>query len=387
VLFPNAKAIHPDLSELSSTYPAFKYIFLIVGHWSYSLFYIMSELWGSVMLSLMFWQLANQICTVQEAKKFYALFGFIGQIGLIGSGVMLGVFNGISEGSWNITLNYVTVSVLIAGIGLSLVLQLLGSEIGFETINALAAKKKNKVKLGFIQSIQFIAASKHIRSIALLVLCYGVSINLVEGLWKKQLQIHFPNKGDIATYMGQVQIWTGWATVVAMLLGSYSLRFFKWSSVAIVSPLMILATGAIFFIFVIFSQVYTSANVFSIDPSNLIFFAVMVGALQNILSKAFKYSFFDPTKEIAYIPLDEESKVKGKAAVDVIGGRLGKSGGAVVQQFILTMATAFAGVGSEVASEVSLITISPYMFGVFMFVMVIWIYAVTSLSRLLKGKI
>ena len=65
--------------------------------------------------------------------------------------------------------------------------------------------------------------------------------------------------------------------------------------------------------------------------------AVYIGTALILLSRSFKYEMFDATTQMAYIPLDEDSKVKGKAAIDVLGSRLGKSGASLIQQGLILL--------------------------------------------------
>ena len=47
----------------------------VIEHWTFSLFFCIAELWGSVVISVLFWTLANDVCTVADAKVIYPLMG------------------------------------------------------------------------------------------------------------------------------------------------------------------------------------------------------------------------------------------------------------------------------------------------------------------------
>jgi len=198
-------------------------------------------------------------------------------------------------------------------------------------------KKKEKPKMGIFESIAYLAKSPYMLCLATLVMAYGVSINLVEVTWKSQLKLQYPDKNDYQAFMGIFSTVTGAVTIFMLFfLSGNLLRWKGWGFTALVTPIVLLITGLSFFSFIIFRD--NLAGSIAMIGTSPLFLAVILGAGQNVLSKSSKYSLFDPTKEMAYIPLDQEQKVKGKAAIDVVGARLGKSGGSLIQLgLILTL--------------------------------------------------
>ena len=92
-----------------------------------------------------------------------------------------------------------------------------------------------------------------------------------------------------------------------MLLNIVIFHKYGWGVVATITPTMLLATRVAFFGLILCSEPLTPLlGKFGMTP---LLAAVYIGALQNIFSKSAKYSLFDPCKEMAYIPLDEDTKV------------------------------------------------------------------------------
>lgn len=378
ILFPNYQSFHlnPDrVGELVSYYPNYRWIIMLLSNWSFSLFYIIAELWPNAVFALLFWQFVNRVTNIEESKRFYPLFALLGQTGLIICGKFLENLKIINEfiasKLTNVDIHSLTIQIVLSVV---IILGLMSLAIFWFLNNVIFTKqvvkfKAKKSAMGLTQSIKMICSSRYIMLIAVMLIAYGIAINLVEGPWKAEVAKTYKNPTEFAIFVGSYLSYTGMFTIFFTILGSNIVRHIGWLAAAIITPLIVLLTGLGFFSILNFN-LSVFAAVSSIILTDPILMAINIGAMQNVLSKSTKYTLFDSTKEMAYVPLDDELKTKGKAAVDVIGVKLGKSISAFLQVIIFS-----------IIPSANYQSISVYLMIVFTIVCAVWLIATLELNK------
>lgn len=384
-LYPLRDILHPHetADKLQAMLPqGFQGLISIFRNWSYTLFYVMSELWGTAIMAVLFWGFTNEITSVGEAKRYYGILSVGANIAAIFSGHIT-IFLSVQAfdlsaifGSdrWGQSLGLVTSVVVVSGLLTMGIFRWYNKRVINRDAALLQMQKdhtenKKTMKLGMRKNFAYLAKSKYLICIAIIVVGFNVAINMVEIVWKDQIKELYPSPNDFNAYMGKVLIAIGWvSTFVGLFLCSNLIRRLGWTFSALITPVALLATGIFFFGFILFKNDPTLMGWTAAIGLTPLALGVLFGTIQNVMSRACKYTLFDATKEIAFIPLNPESKLKGKAAIDGVGSRLGKSGGSIVHGGLLMM------FGSVSLS-------APYVGLILLAVVLGWIGATKSLGR------
>ncbi len=378
VLYPLQDVLHPHAfaDNLQAKLPGgFGGMVAMIRNWSFTLFYVVSELWGTMVMTVLFWGFANQVTNVSDAKRFYAIYGLGANVASIFAGwASVSLSSGwiakqLSNTSdpWGVSLMLITTVLVVVGVG-AMVLYRWYCQSVIDPEQAREGRVKPKIKLGLRKSFAYLAKSPYLICIAVIVLAYNISLNMIEVVWKDQLKNLCPNPADYNAYMGRVVSMMGiLSTFMAVFITGASMRKRGWTFSALITPVIMCVTGIAFFSFLLFqnSGWGALAGLVGMTPLAL---GVFLGALQNCFARASKYTVFDATKELAFIPLSQESKLKGKSAIDGVGSRIGKSGGSILHQGFLM---AFG--------SISLST--PYIAVLLFAVVGGWIVAVRSLGH------
>ncbi len=384
-LFPNSQELHLEKAGdwLSSVLPkGFQGCIALVRNWTFTSFYVISELWAVMVLAVLYWGFANDTTQVNEAKRTYGILNIGSNIAPIMGGtlaltfsnsVSLPFLNSITD-HWNHTICQLIILITLLGIGAMAVYYWINRRVVPEQKTLVVQNEEptapKKPRLSMRESIKYILRSPYLVPLAIIVLGYNISINFTDVLWKEQLKRFFTDPNEMLEHMNKITVGIGILATMGGVLFSLMVTRLGWTFTAMITPFVMtmMAIGFFTFMFCGDALMALSSTLFGLTPFAM---TVYCGSLQNCLSKASKYSVFDATKELAFLPLSEESKLKGKAAIDGLGSGIGKSGSSLTYQgFIILL-------GSVALS-------TPYIAVILFAILLAWIFCVVSLGKQFK---
>jgi ATP:ADP antiporter, AAA family len=381
-LYPNSQELHLTKlgNWLSSVLPqGFQGMIALIRNWTFTTFYVISELWAVITLAILFWGFTNDCTQVGEAKRTYGILNIGSNVAPIIGG-MLALFFSQSVSlpflshmtdSWSHTICQLIILVSLLGISsMGMFFWINRSFVKQEKDSSNESVEEKKPRLSLRESIRYIFKSPYLVPLAVIFLCYNISINFTDVLWKEQLKKFFTDPNEMLEHMNKITVGIGILATLGGVFFSFMVTRLGWTFTAIITPVIMTTLGLGFFTFLFCGNALmaVSSSLFGLTPFAM---TVYCGSIQNCLSKASKYSLFDATKELAFLPLSPESKLKGKAAIDGLGSALGKSGSSLTYQGFIIM------LGSVSLS-------APYIAGVLFFVFLAWTYCVVSLGGQFK---
>ena len=318
-----------------------------------TILFAIADIWGTISISVLVFGFVNDITPPNAAKRYYVAIGILSQLGPIISGSFVSGLMSKSTGTGNkemfiksyqlITIVSVLIMYLMLIIYFIVRYKLMKMESFHISEKKMAeiTKIEKKEMSSIWETLKFALTHKYILSLSGILLGYN-SINAIfEHTLKDILHLYFTGcQSGYAQYRALLTALTAFLTFFAMIFGGHNLlRIIGWKFTALMCPIVLFFGTLIFYIYGVNNQQY----IYDIDDLQPFqpqlpqcFIILVLGAIICIFEKSLKYSTSDPTKEIAYLYLNNEEKYKGKIAVELLGAKSGKVIGAFFNIFLLS---------------------------------------------------
>lgn len=186
LIYPNRDAIQPSLSYIQSHFQispsssgASSIFAKLFANWTSAMFYVVAEVYSSVSVGILFWQYANDVVSVSQAKRFYPLFAQMSGLAPILAGQYVVRYASRAK-DFEESLHRLTRLVTLSGVLICSFYKWSNDYIeksamlnGVQDGYGAKVQKKKKAKMSMVESARFLASSEYLRLIAVLVVGYG----------------------------------------------------------------------------------------------------------------------------------------------------------------------------------------------------------------------
>lgn len=390
-LFSDSKMVFRQIESFAA-------IMVTFTCWTSTLHFVMSEIWGSAVLCLLFMSFANDVCPFKQFIRFIPLFYISSNVALIFSFGTIKVFE-YCDGF----LSYQAKEWFLSGMFLFLgaiaaFIFLLGLIFKNKALDAPlfvveSEKKKKKTKVPFMEGVKLMFRSRLVLAICFMTLSYNVGTNMVETNYKTALQT-FSKKSNFSTaqiagFLAYQQVIVG--SVVAILLCTPFARLIQicgWTTMGMVSPIS--ASIGFFAVFSFaafntsldgknFSILNAMASSHTFKPeflTSLLFYEVVLGLITASCFKITKYAAFDIAKETLSMKINKKYRARFKGIYDGVCGKFGKAGGSLLSWICNAIKNS-----NDIRDSSAIYLILS------LFIIIIWISVVLYLGRLYRDSV
>lgn len=342
IFLPHSQSFHittETTKNLLTKYPGFSGLIYMYAHWATSLFMMLVDIWSNFVVGVLFWQFMNDHHGSHHARITYPLLGLSLAV-FTSLSLAFSAFMNHAATSYNSYAQYSVTLIVFLWIGVLWVQkQMLKNQ----------PQKPPQLKLSMMETVGHVFTSKYLGYMAIMVISFGVMLNLLDRsiLFYKTLllQTHLTHLDmpKISLIIAFMSFCT--SGLMALLSVRLLQRKNGWFKAALATPIIIGITALVLFCASLVKHTPSSASTL---------FVLMVFAI--IAIKQVKPFFFKPTKEMAYMPLDADLQLKGKATIDLVVERFAVAFGTPIFS-LLTFFTLGSGTKINLLSLTALITL------------------------------
>lgn len=215
--------------------------------WDISLFFILSEICGDSIFSLLYWQLLSMIYTRIQAAKIYPMLGIFSNIGAFIAGLI--IFNTQTiKFNFKYSLNFLEVYLYLILMIHIIIIFLFLRILKYIKLNKNIHQSSNSThKTSLLEILKI--KNKNLLYIASIVFFNGLTLNFIDLIFKDALFKEMKSISTFSKYLGMMTIANALVAFVCCFLASKVIPKIGWYKSALLSPVLLLTTSIAFLYF------------------------------------------------------------------------------------------------------------------------------------------
>ena len=295
------KSVIPiTLSGLCGLVVVFWFLWSLDAAWVSAAFYVFNRMLGILLIS-QFWTLANDVYDPRQARR---IFGFIG------GGASLGGAMGSGITTWAVEHAGINSLLLVSAVGIAACAAIVVSVIRREPLmHATSPLAEAERGVGLGEAIRLLAGSRHLQIIAMVIAFAAMGAAFIDQQLSLAGEAFKNTEVSLTAFFAEVTFYLSLASFVVQVgLTSHVHRSLGLTVALLVLPVGLGATATLI----------------------LITGAFWAPGLARVLDGSLRYSLDKTTREVLFLPLPPDVKLRAKAFVDVTMDRFAKAAGSVV---------------------------------------------------------